>query len=260
MPPHVARPARLFASTLEVQLRRLRSEPAEVACTGGESHRIVLVGRTLEAEAHDEEAEAVLRAVGGAEPPCVRIVQAAAEATTPDWWAALRDREGPLASLPAPHLHVLLARALHDEFADASAVVQDSVAQLGLALLGDAPPAAARLQTKYAMTRELPHWDPGPGPWSDKELVLLARCMRAAPGEPRPHLAHLPADPLARRAVATYLVGLLDAARVLTPQEVRTALAPTFRNVKAVLALLTAEGLVTPVEGGYRVSRRPSRR
>jgi hypothetical protein len=263
-PRHVARPAALLAQTLRARLRDLAAQPVEVACDGAASdrHRLLLDARTATYEAldHDEAAEAVLRAVGGTEPRCTRIVAATAQATSGDLWAALRfagvTADDPLASLPDEHLRALLARALEEDFAGASTVVRDSVAKLGLALLGDPPPATDDLLVKFQMTRELPHWDPGPGPWSDQELVLLNRCMRAAPGDARPHLAHVPRNPVARHAVATYVAALLDPARALTDDDLRRALSTTHRNVKALTALLVEERLLERRDGRYRLRSR----
>lgn len=261
MPPHVASPARLFAREVEQVGRRLASGPAvEVACEGQAAHRIGFDGDDLFAADHDETAEAVVGSLGGRPPQCIRIVDAAGAADVARWWSALLPGRGfdePLRDLPEGHRRYFLARALRQEFADAGVAARDSVGQLGLALLATTPPPLDTLRVKYQMTRELPHWDTGPGPWSDKELVLLHRCFRAAPGEARPHLVVLPADPLARSAVARYAVGLLDPARVLAPDELRSALSPTFRNVRALTSLLVNEGLLVPTDGGgHRVGGR----
>lgn len=214
-------------------------------------------GRRLHADAHDETAEAVLAAVGGQPPTCVVVAEKSASATPLELWAALTTTEEPdaLAALPAPELGVFLARALQEEFAGAGLAVRDSVAQFGLALLGtDAHGPVDRFAEKFRITRQLPRWDPGPGPWSDRELVLLARCVRDNAAESVPHLQLLPADPLARRAVAKYVRSLLDDARTHTPDELRARLAPTFRNVRALTALLVAEGYVVEDHGRYRLA------
>lgn len=257
---HVADPARLLAHTLDRAWRGLRQTgPVAVACSGDTTHRLAIVGDGYEAADHDEQAEAVLRAVGGTEPVCTRLVRAVATATPADLWAALRTGEPVLAALPPAHLRVLLARALHREFEDAATAVRDSVAQLGLALLGDPPPATDSLLVKFQMTRELPHWDPGPGPWSDQELVLLHRCTRWTPGDERPHLAHLPRNPIARHAVAVYAAWLLDRTpRVLTDADLRAELSATHRNTKALTALLLEERTVERRrDGTYRVRANP---
>jgi hypothetical protein len=261
VPPHVASPARLFAREVDRAGRALAAAgPVEVPCEGG-WHRIGFDGEQLYAEDHDEAAEAVVASLGGPRPACVRALEAAAAADVPRWWAAVAGVDEALRVLPEGHRRFLLARALLREFAGASGAVRDSVAQLGLAVVADTPPAIDTLRVKFQMTRELPHWDTGPGPWSDKELVLLHRCFRATPGEARPHLTFLPSDPLARSAVARYVVGLLDPARVLTPDDLRVALLPTFRNVRALTALLVGEGVLVPSDGGgHRVARPGGRR
>ena len=263
MSPHVARPAALLEQTLRTRLRALAGRPVEVACTGT-THRLAFDGRAYAAVDHDEQAEAVLRAVGGDEPACTQLVRLAPPATAAELWTALSGGAGdlPLTALPATHLRVLLAQALQREFAEAGEAVRDSVGQLGLALLGDPPPAIDTLAAKFQITRELPHWDPGPGPWTDRELVLLHRCSRTTPGDDRPHLELLPRDPVARRAVATYAASLLDPARVHREADLRAALSHTFRNVKALTALLVKEGALVERDGGYRVTgalRRPGR-
>lgn len=253
---HVASPARLLDQELGSQRDWLRRQPVDVRCSGA-VHQLRFDGFVPYASDHDEAGEAALLALGGTPPPCLQVVAAVGRSTPAVWWSALGGAGGPgtdvLAVLPSPHRRTLLAQALHAEFAGAAAPVRDSVAQLGLALLADDPPPLDTLEVKFRMTRELPHWDPGPGPWSDKELVLLARCMRAAPGDARPHLTYLPADPLARQAVAKYLVALLDPARVLTPADLRASLSTTFRNVRAVTSLLVAEGHLEASDGGHRV-------
>lgn len=261
MPPHVASPARLFAREVDIVGRRLAAgPPAEVPCSGA-VHRLAFDGQVLDAEDHDETAEAVVSSLGGRPPVCVEVVRAAAAADVPAWWAALGSRARPLAALPEAHVRFFLARGLLREFDGAGAAVRDAVAQLGLALLGEGAPAADTVRVKYQMTREFPRWETGPGPWSDKELVLLHRCFRGAAGEARPHLVTLPTDAVARSAVARYVGGLLDPARVLGPDDLRAALAPTFRNVRALTSLLVAEGVLVPFDGGgYRVGAPPSRR
>ena len=254
--PHVASPARLLDQELGERRAWLARHPVEVRCAG-EIHQLRFEGFVPYASDHDDAGEAALLALGGTPPPCLQVVTAVERSTPAVLWSAARGAGTPetdiLAALPSPHRRALLAKALRDEFADAAAPVRDSVAQLGLALLADTPPPLDTLEVKFRMTRELPRWEPGPGPWSDKELVLLARCMRAAPGDARPHLTYLPADPLARQAVAKYLVALLDPARVLTPADLRTALSTTFRNVRAVTSLLVGEGHLEASGGGHRV-------
>ena len=266
---HVASPAKLLAHTLGGRRQELASAAVEVPC-GGTTHRLAFDGHRYFADAHDEQAEAVLQAVGGVAPLCIRLVTAVGSATPPQLWSALAARQAsssspdddPLVALPESHLRVALARALHEEFLDAATPVRDAVAQLGLALLARDGARTELLAVKFQMTREFPHWDPGAGPWSDKELVLLARCMRSAAGEPRPHLELLPADPLARHAVAKYVVALLDPERTHSWPDLRVALSPTFRNVRALTNLLVAEGLLEHDDGRYRVrtrDRRPRR-
>lgn len=267
--PHVASPARLLDQELGRRQEWLRRQPVDVRCAG-EVHQLRFERFVPYAADHDDAGEAALLALGGTPPPCLQIVAAVERSTPAVLWGAARGAGAAdtdvLAALPIPHRRVLLAQSLREEFADAASPVRDSVAQLALALLAEAPPALDTLEVKFRMTRELPHWDPGPGPWSDKELVLLARCMRSSRGDPRPHLTYLPADPLARQAVAKYLVALLDPARVLTPADLRTSLSTTFRNVRAVTSLLVAEGHLEARDGGHRVrvprsgrARRPMR-
>jgi hypothetical protein len=261
---HVASPARLLGQTLTARFQELASADIEVAC-GGTIHRVAFDGARFYADEHDEAAEAVLQAVGGATPVCLRLVEAVGAAGSQQLWAALDPRPATgvlfdevLRTLPETHLRVLLARALQAEFLDASMTVRDAVGQLGLALVGVEAPPIDLLRPRFQLTRELPHWDPGPGPWSDRELVLLSRCMRMGAGEARPHLQLLPADAVARRAVAKYVVALLDADRTISWRELRAALSPTFRNVRALSSLLVSEGLLDESEGGYRV-RTPGR-
>ena len=266
--PHVASPSQLFAADLKARLRQLQRIGLDVRCDGAE-HRLSFDGRTLHADDHDDDAEAVLRAVGGRQPPCLALVDRIATASPPELWAALT----PLPAAPAtgtaagggdelqllgtPALRLLLARGLQDEFAAAGLAVRDAVAQLGLALLGVPDDHLHGLADKFRLTRQFPTWDPGPGPWSDRELALLARYLRASPGEAVAHLELLPSDPSARRAVAKYARGLLDTARVLTAEELQRRLAPTYRNVRALTALLVAEGQLELVDGRYRLRDRP---
>ena len=263
--PHVASPSRLLAAELSARRRTLAKEEFPVSCDGAR-HRIRFDGRRWYADDHDEAAEEALGALGGTTPECIRVVRSIEAATSADLWATF-DPRTPAPGVP-PALRVvpagvratLLATALAEEFADASTVVSDSVAQLGLALLGEGPVPVDALRTKFQLTRELPRWDPGPGPWSDKELVLLARCMRAAAGEDRPHLVLLPSDRLARHAVAKYAVSLLDQERFLSTADLRHALASTSRNVRALTALLVAQGFLVEGDGQYRVrSTEPAR-
>lgn len=266
MPPHVASPSRLLRAELAAQVRALAKRELAVDC-GGSVHHLRFDRSRLYPADHDEAGEAALRALGGVEPACVRVVDAVDGATSADWWATLDPRGGADASgigtallvLPRAVRRVLGAGALAEEFGDAAPAVRDRVAQLGLALLGDGPLALDALRTRFQLTREFPRWDPGAGPWSDKELVLLARCMRAASGEARPHLVLLPSDPLARRAVAKYVVTLLDHERFLTVGDLRSSLTSTHRNVKALTTLLVAEGLLVEHAGQYRV-RAPTTR
>lgn len=252
----MASPARLLDQELGTREGWLRRHPVDVRCAG-EVHQLRFEGFLPYAADHDEAGEAALLALGGTPPRCLQVVAAVERSTPAGLWGAARGAGAPetdvLAALPNPHRRALLAHALRDEFAGAAVTVRDSVAQLGLALLGDTCPPLDTLEVKFRMTRELPHWDPGPGPWSDKELVLLARCMRTSRGDPRPHLTYLPADPLARQAVAKYLVALLDPARVLTPADLRASLSTTFRNVRALTSLLVAEGHLETSGGGHRV-------
>ena len=260
--PHVASPTRLLTSTLATRRHTLEREQVEVTCDG-RRHHLRFDGRRFYASDHDEAAEAALRALGGAEPLCLRVVAAADAATPAEWWATLDPRTAVadihqvLRVLPEPIRRTLLAGALEEEFVTAAPVVRDSVAQLGLALLGEPQVTPDLLRTKFQLTREFPRWDPGAGPWSDKELVLLARCMRSGTGEARPHLVLLPTDPLARQAVAKYAVGLLDPERFLNAIDLRTVLSSTHRNVKALTSLLVREGLLVERDGQYRV--RPAR-
>ena len=251
--PHVASPSQLFAADLRAQLRQLQRTGVTVVCDGAE-HQLSFDGRTLHADDHDDAAEAVLLAVGGTPPPCLALVDRANGASTPELWRALTEPHGSdvVQELPATTLRLLLARALQDEFAPAGLAVRDAVAQLGLALLGVADDQLERLADKFRLSRQFPRWDPGPGPWTESELVVLARYLRASPGETVAHLERLPTDRMARRAVAKYAANLLDGARVLTDDELRRRLAPTFRNVRALTSLLVAEGLLERADGRYR--------
>ena len=259
--PHVASPSQLFAAELRTRLREVQRAGVAITCAGL-PHLVSFDGRSLHADDHDEAAEAVLAAVGGTRPCCLAVVDGLHAAAPAELWAALTGTspdDDVLRSVPSFVLRSFLARALRDEFASAGLAVRDSVGQLGLALLGTADDQLDRLADKFRLTRQFPRWDPGPGPWSDRELVLLSRCVRARPGEPVPHLELLPSDPLARRAVAKYARSLLDESRVHSTEELRERLAPTFRNVRALTALLVSEGLLEQADGRYRVGA-PKRR
>jgi hypothetical protein len=263
-----------LAHQLRAQLRRLTTDGIWIECAearhrlrfddNGDDDRLVALD-------HDTDAEAVLEAVGGTPPLCLRIVDAVDDARPQDLWAALsaehrggrgrgpsgrRRTHDALEDVPATDLAVLLARSLDAEFVDASTVVRESVSQLGLSLLAPGFHVTPVIATKFQMTREFPRWDTGARRWSDKELVLLSRCLRVAKGERRPHLELLPADPIARRAVARYVVDLLDGHRLLSPADLRDAISPTFRNVRAVTSLLLSEGLLEAVGGGFRTTDR----
>ena len=257
--PHVASPAQLFEAEFGARLRRLRTSGITVRCEGAE-HRLAFEGGSLAVLDHDEEAEAVVEAMGGAVPACVLVARSLASAEVPELWAALSPGQvSPWRAVDDDVLRLFLARALAAEFEGAGRAVRDSVGQLGLALLATAGPTVELLAAKYRMTREFPRWDPGRGPWTDKELVLLSRYVRGSPGAP-PHLELLPRDDAGRRAVARYSAGLLDDARVHTSQDLRTLLSPLFRNVRALTSLLVSEGLLEHDNGRYRVRGRQTRR
>ena len=256
--PHVASPSQLLAAELRPRLREVRGSGLLVVCSGGKEHRLGFDGAAFHADDHDEAAEAVLSAVGGTRPPCVALAGRLSAVTTAELWAALTTASGDddgaaLAALRRSALRLLLAKALQDEFADAGQAVRDSVAQLGLAVLGASDDGVDRFTEKFRTTRSLPRWDPGPGHWTDHELVFLARCVRVTPAGGVPHLELLPSHPDARRAVAKYARNLLDGTRVHTPEELRTTLAPTFRNVRALTHLLVAERVLVEDHGRYRV-------
>jgi hypothetical protein len=258
----------------------LATDGLALTCDGGAAHRLLLDRDGWLVVDHDTDAEAVLGAVGGTPPVCLRVAAAIDAAGSDALWATLDRRRSPSAAgagggggggggggslavadpeaealghVASPDLAVLLARALHAEFADASVAVRDSVARLGLSLLAPRFAVTPAITLKFQVTRELPMWEPGDGAWTDRELVLLSRCMRTSAGEARPHLSVLPADPTARRAVAKYLVHLLDEHRLLSRVDLREALASTSHNVRAATALLVSERMLEPFDGGYRV-------
>jgi hypothetical protein len=254
-----------FREAVDQRLRALRAEEIEVSCDGT-THRLRLGDDAppLVAVDHDTSTEAVLGVLGGSAPTCMTVVEAARAARTVDYWSALRgsDAGGGLLALPAPVLAVFVAGALATEFAGASPAVRDVVAKLGLALLDPHFAVTPRAVTQFQRTRRLPTFDVGDREWSDRELEMLTRCLRvpspARDAQPlrrevRPRLDVVPTHPEARRAVARYCAGMLRADRVLSEADVRAALSPTLRNVRALIALLVSEGLLDAQPGGFRV-------
>lgn len=272
--PHVASPAKLLEHEVATRRRAMRDTVFAVACDGA-AHAVRFDGARLSADDHDAETEAVVHALGGAVPACMRAVDAASAAGPAELWSALvavessastsleADGDDALRVLPAELLRLLLAMAIADEFADAAIAVRDAAAPLGLALLGEPPRTTSQLRKKFEATRGFPHWDVGPGPWSDEELGVLARYTRRSGGTSRPYLDLVPADPAGRHAVARYLAQLLEGGRTMTAAELKTALSPSHRNTRALTALLVAERFLEHVDGSYRVrsgGRAPSRR
>jgi hypothetical protein len=237
------------------ELRRLRAptavETVVVRCGAeGAGHRLAVTAlEHVEPLDHDLEAERVVVAVGGTPPTCLRLVDLVPVATAPQLWAAVRssgvsDADGTQDALGRLPLHLrtrLLAARLADEFAGSSACVQESVAKLGLALLAPGYEATSADVARFQLTRTLPRWDTGPRWWTDRELALLQRSLRVAPGERLPHLDHVPTDPVARRVVAGYAASLLDDHHLYTRAELGAALSPVFHNVSRLLRLLLDE-------------------
>lgn len=245
--------------------RAVTEETVAVRCGGspGVRHRVrISAVDVVEPCDHDVEAERVVAAVGGDPPTCLRLVELAPRATAPQLWSSIRgssvsDVDGTqdaLARLPEHVRCRLLAARLHDEFADSSACVRESVAKLGLSLLArEYEPTAADV-AKFQLTRTLPRWDTGPRSWTDKELVLLQRMMRVGAGERLPHLDHLPTDPVARRVVALYAASILDDHHLYTRAELAAALTPVFHNASRLIRLLLDERTLEESSACYRTS------
>ena len=249
------------------EVRRLRADAAAeevtIACDAdpGAPHRLRITNvDAVEACDHDVEAERVLSAVGGHVPTCLRLVELLPGASAPQLWASIRasgvsDLDGAqdvLGRLPPAVRCRLLAVRLEEEFAGASPCVRESVAKLGLPLLAPGYEPTAADVARFQLTRTLPHWDTGPRWWSDKELVVLQRLMHVAPGEPLPHLSHLPTDPAARRVVARYAASLLDDHHLYTKAELAAALSPVFHHVSRLVRLLLDEGTLEESSACYR--------
>lgn len=246
--------------------RAAAPETVEVRCGSddGNPHRVRISAiDVLEPCDHDVDAERVVAAVGGEPPTCVRLVELAPQATAPQLWAAIRssavsDLDGTqdaLRRLPAAVRCRLLAARLDEEFASASACVRESVAKLGLPLLSPGYEPTAADVAKFQVTRTLPRWDTGPRSWTDKELVLLQRFLRVAPGESLPHLDQVPNDPVARRVIAGYAASILDDHHLYTRSELATALSPVFHNVGRLVRLLLDERLLEESSACFRTVR-----
>lgn len=113
---------------------------------------------------------------------------------------------------------------------------------------------------RFQVTRELPRWDTGERRWSERELVILFRCLRtpvASSGARVPHLAELPRNPAARRTVALFVADLLESHHVFTRDEVAERLTPIHRNVAQLIRLLMTEGTLAETSGGYRTRLGP---
>ena len=262
--------AERFARALS-NLRAAEADTIEVSCGigGGVPHRVRISGTvSIEACDHDVEAEWVVAAVGGEPPTCLRLVELAASATAPQLWTSVRASavvgdevaQDVLARLPAHVRCRMLAARLEDEFAGASDCVRETVAKLGLALLAPGyEPTAADVAT-FQMTRSLPRWDTGPRWWTDKELVLLQRLMRVAPGERLPHLDHWPSDRSARRLVAEYAATILDEHHLYTRTELGAALSPLFHNVTRLIRSMLDESTLQESSGCFRTGAQPRSR
>jgi hypothetical protein len=230
--------------------------PHRLEVTGDEGDHLVPLD-------HDETAERVVVAVGGTPPPCLQLVDLLPEVTGPRLWTAIlaqHGRKSPpppddlLTRLPSQTLRRILANRLAREFEHAGPAVQESVAKLGLALLAPTFELTPADVAKYELTRAFPRWDVGTRAWTDRELVQLDRWFRAAPGDRLPHLAHLPTDPLARRAVARYASDTLDDHHLYTRAELAAALAPVFHNVARLVRLLLDERLLEESNGCFRTA------
>lgn len=253
------------------EVRRVRAPTAAetivVCCGNGPGHRLTIAGLDrLEALDHDLEAERVVVAVGGVPPACLRLVDLVPVATAPQLWASIRssgvsDADGAqeaLGRLPLDLRTRLLAARLAEEFAASSACVRESVAKLGLALLAPGYEPTSADVARFQLTRTLPHWDTGPRWWTDRELALLQRSLRVAPGERLPHLDHVPSDPVARRVVAGYAASLLDDHHLYTRAELGAALSPVFHNVSRLIRLLLDEHELEESSACFRTPARPA--
>ena len=257
------------AERFALELRRLRAanEPETVAvrCGGepGVEHELRITRLDdIEACDHDVDAERVVAAVGGEPPTCLRIADLAPRATAPQLWASVRasgvvDHDGTqdvLGRLPSFVRCRLLAARLDREFGEASECVRESVAKLGLALLAPGYEPTAADVAKFQTTRTLPRWDTGPRAWTDKELVLLHRMMRVAPGERRPHLDAVPHDAAARSVLARYAASTLDDHHLYTRAELTAAMAPLFHNVSRLTRLMLDEGVLEESSACFRTA------
>jgi hypothetical protein len=252
-----------FASELRTADEVARSEIVRVECAPAQPpHRLEPRGdgryATLD---HDEAAERVVAAVGGAPPPCLVVVDLLSDVNGPRLWAVLLAQHGRIAPpppddaltrLPPTVVRRLLATRLAEEFADAGPAVHESVAKLGLALLAPGFELTPQDVEKYQRSRAFPRWDTGPRAWRDTELMQLDRWFRAAPGERLPHLTHLPVDPLARRVITQFAADTLDDHHLYTRTELAAALSPIFHNVSRLVRLLLDHRLLEESNGCFR--------
>ena len=258
-----AGPAAIFDAELDRAVQRIRHVEFGVAC-GGTTHRMRFDGECLRADHHDAEGEAILEVIGGTPPACVLTINALADATSMTLWNALATKEAaddpalewpdhPLCTLPTEHLRVFLAQALSNEFSRGGAAVRDHIARLGLALLAAAPRPAEALRPMFQMSREFPRWNMGSGAWSDRELMLIGRWVEPPGDGSSPRLRGLPKDPIARRAIARFLASLLAGKPRVARSDVRQLLSPQLHDTRAVIALLTTEGLLASAGGAYEL-------
>ena len=254
-----------FTTELRASIVGARGELVEVAC-GPTTHRLETTGDDADgyrALDHDEAAELVVIAVGGAPPPCLVIADVLHEVTVARLWSAMLAQHGRVAPpppddvlvrLPSRPLRRILATHLAREFDRAGPAAKESVAKLGLALLAPTFELTPDDLNRFQRTREFPRWDVGARPWADDELVLLHRWFRSSSGDRLPHLGAVPTDPAARRVVAEFAADTLDDHHLYTRAELAAALTPIFHNVSRLVRLLLDHGLLEESSGCFRTA------
>jgi hypothetical protein len=254
-----------FANELRSAIVAARGEIIEVPC-GPATHRLETTGDDADgflALDHDDAAERVVLAVGGAPPPCLVLVDVLTDITVPRLWSVMVAQHGRrtppppddvLVRLPSRPTRRLLATHLAREFDTAGAAVRESVAKLGLALLAPTYELTPDDLNRFQRTREFPRWDVGPRPWTDQELVLLHRWFRSPGGDRLPHVGAVPTDPAARRVVAQFAADTLDDHHLYTRAELAAALSPIFHNVSRLVRLLLDHDLLEESNGCFRTA------